>query len=58
MQMERNRNSRRTYDVRLFTININKIYRIANYGIFERKSAMIFVRHLNLKYKFVNRHWN
>ena len=56
--MERNRNSRRTYDVRLFTININKIYRIANYGIFERKSAMIFVRHLNLKYKFVNRHWN
>ena len=27
-------------------------------GYLKGKSAIIFVRHSNLKYKFVNRHWN
>ncbi len=27
-------------------------------GYLKGKSVAIFVRHLNLKYEFVNRHWN
>ena len=60
--MERDRDSRMTYDVRsciLVIINTTKIQYIADYGVFnlKGKSVMISERHSNLKYKFENRHF-
>ena len=60
--MERNRDSRRTHDVRscvLLLLSILPKYSISQIMEYlEGKSAMmIFERHSNLKYKFGNRHF-
>ena len=59
--MERNRDNRRAYDIRSYTLTVINTpkYSVSQImGYLKGESAMmIFERHANLKYKFGNRHF-
>ena len=59
--MERNRDNRRTYEARSYTLTVINTpkYSVSQImGYLKGESAMmIFERHANLKYKFGNRHF-